>query len=123
MAEARRRFDREFRAGAVRVVWEIGKPIAQVVWDLGINEGTLSNWANQDRRARGEAAGGGSSEDERAELIRLRREDAELPRRSRRIITKTPKSVSNWVRPRPPGGTSGSSHCSSDRWSCGSRRR
>ncbi|MET7952333.1 hypothetical protein [Micromonospora sp. NPDC005324] len=39
---------------------------------------TLANWVAQDRRARGEAAAGGLGEDERAELARLRREDAEL---------------------------------------------
>ncbi len=43
MPENRRRFDREFREGAVPVVRETGKPIAQVARDLGINEGTLGN--------------------------------------------------------------------------------
>ncbi|MET7968749.1 transposase [Micromonospora sp. NPDC005305] len=68
MAEKRRRFDREFREGAVRIVRETGKPIAQVARDLGINDGTLANWVAQDRRARGKAAGG-LDEDERAELV------------------------------------------------------
>jgi transposase len=44
MAEKRRRFDRVFRAGGVRIVRETGKPIVQVARDLGINEGTLGNW-------------------------------------------------------------------------------
>ncbi|WP_440103176.1 transposase [Streptosporangium sp. H16] len=37
MASKRRRFDPEFRAGAVRIVKETGKPVAQVARDLGIN--------------------------------------------------------------------------------------
>jgi transposase len=77
MAEQRRRFDPEFRAGAVRIVVETGKPIAQVARDLGVNEGTLGNWVNQ-MRAAAERGNGGLSESERAELARLRRENAEL---------------------------------------------
>ena len=51
MTEVRRQFDPDFRAGAVRIVKESGKPIAQVARDLGINEGTLANWVARDRRA------------------------------------------------------------------------
>jgi transposase len=52
MAEARRKFDREFREGAVRIVRETGQSIAQVARELGIDEGTLANWVARDRRAR-----------------------------------------------------------------------
>jgi transposase len=92
MAEARRRFDEDFKIGAVRIVWESGKPIAQVARELGINEGTLGNWCAQDRRARGEG-GGALSEDERAELERLRRQNAELT--MQRDVLK--RSVALWV--------------------------
>jgi transposase len=44
MAETRRNFDQDFRDGAVRIVRETGKSIAQVARDLGINDGTLGNW-------------------------------------------------------------------------------
>ncbi|TDD58368.1 transposase, partial [Actinomadura rubrisoli] len=41
MGVRKRGFDPEFRAGAVRIVRETGKPVAQVARDLGINEYTL----------------------------------------------------------------------------------
>jgi len=77
MAETRRKFDEDFRQGAVRIVRETGKPIVEVARDLGINEGTLGNWCAKERRSR-ENVGGALSEDERAQLVRLRRENAEL---------------------------------------------
>ena len=77
MTDTRRKFDQEFRAGAVRIVRETGKPVAQVARDLGVNEGTLGNWVATERRAR-ERGNGALSEPERGELVRLRREVAEL---------------------------------------------
>jgi transposase len=67
-AETRRKFDRDFREGAVRLVRETGKPIAQVARDLGVNAGTLGNWVNADRTR--QDGDGTLSEDERAELPR-----------------------------------------------------
>jgi transposase len=95
MAETRRKFDQDFKDGAVRLVRETGKPIAQVARELGINDGPLGNWVNLDRRRRagGNGDGGGLSEDERAELARLRRENAEL--RMRCDVLK--RSVALWV--------------------------
>ena len=91
MTETRRKFDRDFREGAVRLVRETGKPIAQVARDLGINSGTLGNWVNADRDRQG--GDGIVSEDERAELARLRKENAELAMRC--DVLK--RSVALWV--------------------------
>ena len=93
MPEIRKRYDREFREGAVRIVEETGKPIAQVARDLGVNEGTLGNWVARDRQARG-GAEPPVSESERAELARLRRELAEA--QMERDVLK--RSVALWVR-------------------------
>jgi transposase len=90
--ESRRKFDEDFREGAVRLVLETGKPIAQVARELGVNEGTLGNWVGLDRRRRG-AGNGALSEGERAELARLRRECAEL--RMRCDVLK--RSTALWV--------------------------
>src|SRR6188472_3153922 len=92
MPETRRKFDREFREGAVRIVRETGKSIAQVARELGVNAGTLANWVATDRRAHG--GDGRLSEGERAELARLRRENAELA--MERDVLK--RSVALWVK-------------------------
>ncbi len=91
--EVRRRFDPEFKEGAVRIVRETGKPVAQVARDLGLNEGTLGNWVGRDRRAR-DGGDGALSESERAELVRLRGENAELA--MERDVLK--RSVALWVK-------------------------
>ena len=62
-----RKFDQDFQQGAVRLVFETGKPIAQVARGLGINEGTLGNRCARERRRR-EDGNGTLSESERAEL-------------------------------------------------------
>ncbi len=92
MSEVRRRYDPDFKAGAVQLVRETGRPIAQIARELGINEGTLGNWIDKDRKARSDG-GGSLDESEREELVRLRKENAEL--RMQRDVLK--RSVALWV--------------------------
>ncbi|WP_019884742.1 transposase [Streptomyces purpureus] len=80
MAGKRRKFDAEFREGAVRIVAETGKPIAQVAQDLGISETTLASWVSRARKA-GAATATGESE----ELARLRRENAQLKKDNKEL--------------------------------------
>src|SRR5690242_17257165 len=47
----RRKFSPQFKAEAVAMVIETGRPIAEVARDLGIGEGTLGNWVGAWRRA------------------------------------------------------------------------
>jgi len=57
-----------------------GRTVAKVARELGLNEATLGRWVH-DFRARamaGDAGQGGLSETERAELLRLRRENSDL---------------------------------------------
>lgn len=78
MSRHRRKYDEEFREGAVRIVRETGKSIAEVGRDLGINPGTLGNWVAKDAEVNGDPADRPLSESERAELQRLREENVEL---------------------------------------------
>ena len=91
MARNYRKFDEDFKQGAVALVLETGKPIAQVARDLGINEGTLGNWCARERRSHRKDRS--LDVDERAELERLRKEVVEL--RMQRDVLK--RSVALWV--------------------------
>lgn len=50
VASGRRIYDAEFHDWAVRIMTESGKPIPEVVEDLGIHPGTLRSWVSRARR-------------------------------------------------------------------------
>ena len=65
-----------------------GRPTAVVARELGIVEQTLGNWVKA-YRARHEAGDEALTEEERAELVRLRKENSEL-KMSRAFLKKLP---------------------------------
>jgi transposase-like protein len=62
----------EFRQRAIELAQLREKPIAQIAADLGISESCLRNWVHQADVDEGVKEG--LSTDDRAELVRLRRE-------------------------------------------------
>ena len=83
----RRQFSKEFRLEAVRLVREEGKSLASVAADLGIYVSTLGKWVKKHDTEQARASETALSEDEREELIRLRREVRDL-REDREILEK-----------------------------------
>ena len=93
MPEARRKFDPEFREGAVRIVRETGKPIAAGRSGSGDQRGHPGQLGGS-RTGRNAKAPKGFRPDDVAELKRLRAENAEL--RMERDVLK--RSVVLWVK-------------------------
>ena len=93
MAETRRKFDAEFRESAVPDRAAVRQADRARRRELGINDGTLSNWAAKDQRAR-DGGDGRLSQSERVELNQLRKENAELV--MERDVLK--RSVALWVK-------------------------
>jgi transposase len=96
MPEHRRKFSPQFRAEAVQMVIETGKPIAEVARDLGVNHGTLGNWVKAWRDANPEPESAVSplerarvSEME-AEIRRLRLEN-EFLKKAAAFFARTPQ--------------------------------
>ena len=83
---ARRRFDDDFKAQAVRLVLDEGKSVGAVARDLDLTETALREWV---KRARADQTNGrtGLTTTEREELARLRKENREL-RTEREILKK-----------------------------------
>ena len=75
---ARRNFTDEFKAGAVRLVLEEGKTVAQVARDLDLTETAFRKWVERARTERGKGKPGALTTGEREELAGLRKRVREL---------------------------------------------
>ena len=74
---ARRQFDDDFKAQAVRLVLDEGKSVGAVARDLDLTETALRDWV---KRARADRTKGrtGLTSAEREELVQLRTENRQL---------------------------------------------
>jgi transposase len=86
----RRRFTQEYRDQAVNLVLDSGRTIADVARSIGVHEMTLGKWVKKARED-GQVPDNDLSESERAELERLRAENATL-----RMERDFAKKVATW---------------------------
>ena len=84
-----KRYDREFKLGAVKLVLEEGKPARAVARDLGVSEPAVRQWVSAAKRDKGDAfPGSGKLTPQDEELKRLREENRVL-RMERDLLKKT----------------------------------
>jgi transposase len=77
MSRKRKQYTPAYRHEAARLVIDTGRPIVAVAREIGVGEALLGRWVAQER-ARTDHPPGAVDADERAELERLRVENAEL---------------------------------------------
>ena len=88
MAKLRKKYTREFKIEAVRLLTKSNMTIAQASRDLGINPNVLTRWKKEFTDNNSQAfPGSGHLKPEEEELRRLRRENA-LLRQERDILKK-----------------------------------
>ena len=90
MGSTRRNFTEEYKAQAVEFVIEDHRPIAEVARNIGVHEMTLGKWVKKAKDS-GETTGQPLDGSERAELDRLRAENAELA-----MQVEFAKKVATW---------------------------
>jgi transposase-like protein len=77
VARKRQNFTPEFKAEAVKLVLDSGRPVAQIAREINVHEGTLGNWVNAHRAAH-PVEEAPLTVSERARLHELEREVREL---------------------------------------------
>ena len=70
----KRKYTKEQKEDAIRLVRVSGQSIARTAEDLGIPQNTLQNWVRQARIDAGEGPEGAYTTEEKAEIRRLRKE-------------------------------------------------
>lgn len=90
MGSTRRAYTDEYKAHAVAFVINDGRPIVEVARNIGVHEITLGKWVKK-AKASSESASAPLEDSERAELERLRAENAEL-----KMQVEFAKKVATW---------------------------
>ena len=98
MGEPRRRYDRDFKEGAVRLVVEGGRSLRSVARDLGIHENMLHRWKKEYLEDREHAfPGKGHMKPHEEEIFKLKNkiadleEDRAILKKALAIFSKRPK--------------------------------
>ena len=86
MGSTRRKFTPEFKAEAVELLINSGRPISEIARDLGISDGTSGNWVKTAKK-RGDVKEKPLEIDERAQLKELQEENRRL-KMEREILKK-----------------------------------
>jgi transposase len=77
MKSKRQEFTPEYKDEAVKLVINTGRRTTEVARELGITSQSLGRWVNA-YRSRHNVGDGAATESERVELVRLRKENADL---------------------------------------------
>lgn len=86
-ATTRRKFSREFKEEAVKLVTEQGYKVSEAARNLGIHANVLGRWKREMERHEADFSGNGGTQVLEAELKKLRRENERL-RMEREILKK-----------------------------------
>lgn len=85
--QKRRKFSREFKVEAVKLVTEQGYAVSEAARNLGIRAGLLGRWKREMKKQEADNSSGGATLVLEAELKKLRRENEQL-RMEREILKK-----------------------------------
>jgi len=94
----RRKFDREFKEDAIRLIVDGGRPVREVARDLGIHENMLHRWKQEYLQDKEHSfPGKGHMKPHEEELFKLKRriadleEDRAILKKALAIFSKRPK--------------------------------
>jgi transposase len=88
VAKTRRRYTREFKIEAVRLLETSGKSVSQIERELGIGQGNLWRWKRKFGSDREQATSGPGGRTPEQEQIRALERENEILRQERDILKK-----------------------------------